>query len=687
MTSSDFTSDFAIVLGVAAVTSVVFRLLKQPSVLGYLGAGLIVGPYVPLPVFVDAHRVEALSEFGVVLVMFSVGLEFRLARLFRVVPTSGLVGLTQVGFLSWLGFALGRSMDFSPEASLFLGTSIAISSTMVVSKVYESVHVTADVREFVFGTLVVQDLLAIVIVAAMTAVAAGSGVTAEEVAGTVGRLGAVLVGLLAGGLLVVPMLVRLVRGMGDPATAVVVTVGLGFVMALVARELGYSVALGAFLAGTLVAESGEGHAIESELRPIKDIFAAVFFVSVGMTVDPRLVVANWKEALSIAAVVVGGQLVATTIAGLLSGNGLRRSVIAGASFGQVGEFAFIIAGIGRAAGVVPRSMQPILVTVAVLTAFTTPLAVRASGSLVSALERFLPTRFRTSLSLYEGWLEKVREEQSSPVEKSRFVRIVSALALDAALLIGISVATSVYESELCEIVGSVLRMRNPAERDLVVGIALLVSTPLFVGMFVSSRALGKLAAKRIFGQDSPPSSSTPGPSGAAAAFVRLGVQLMVLLAFGIPFSLVVAPVVGGTPLLGIVVVAAVVAVVLVYRAAGALDRDVRSGAATMLALLSQEAQQEEEAPPTPRESSMPGLADTPGVKLRDGAFAVGKTLATLDLRACTGATVVALRRADRNVVVPTGREALAAGDFLVVAGDDTARSAAERLLLHGPESV
>lgn len=677
MRSSDFTSDFALVLGVAAVTSVVFRWLRQPAILGYLGAGLIVGPYVPLPVFVDPHRVEALSEFGVVLVMFSVGLEFRLARLFRVIPTSGLVGLTQIGCLSSVGFALGRTMGYGHEASLFLGTSIAISSTMVVSKVYESTPVTADVREFVFGTLVVQDLLAIVLVAAMTAVAAGAGVTAEEMASTVGRLAAVLLGLLAGGLLVVPLLVRLVRGLGDPATAVVVPVGLAFGLAVLARELGYSVALGAFLAGTLVAESGEGHAIEHELRAVKDIFAAVFFVSVGMTVDPRLALAHAREAFVVAAIVVVGQLLATTVAGVLSGNGLRRSVIAGASFGQIGEFAFILAGIGRAAGVVPRSMQPILVSVAVLTAFTTPLALRASNSLVSAIDQRLPARFRTSLSLYEGWLEKAREEQSTPVEKSRLRRIVSALALDAALLVGIAGATAFFESDLRAIVGSVLEVGASLQKDIVVGIALLLSAPPIVGLFVSSRALGNLAAARIFGDESAPDRFRGGE-----AFVRLGVQLMVLLAFGIPYSLVVATVVGGTPLLGVAVITLAVAAALLYRAAGALERDIRSGAETMLAILSHESHAPEDAPA--RESTLPGLDDSPGLRLSEGAFAVGKTLSVLDLRARTGATVVGLKRRDRSVAVPTGREELTAGDILVIAGTDAARAEAERLLLVGP---
>lgn len=671
---SSFTTDFATVLAVAAITSLISRLLRQPSVLGYLAAGLIVGPYVPIPVFADPHRVEALSEFGVVLVMFAVGLEFRLAQLLRVLPTSGLVGLMQVLGLTGLGFLVGRGLGFDREAALFLGASLGIASTMVVSNLYATVKVDPEVRELVFGTLVVQDVLAIVLVATMTAVAAGTGLSAAALASTVGRLAAVLTGMMSIGLLVVPRLVRLTQRMDDPATSSVVATGIAFATAILARELGYSVALGAFIAGMLVAESGAGSTLEHQLRSMKDVFAAVFFVSVGMSVDPSLAVEHAGTSLLLAAVVVVGQFVLTTLAGVLSGNGLRRSVIAGASFGQVGEFAFILVGIGRAAGLVPRSMPPILVTVAVITAFTTPLALRSSERLVRRLDRLLPARLSTSLSLYEAWLERIRREAGTRESRSRTRLVLGAILLDAAMLVGLFAATVVFGDDLRSFVGRMMPLRASAQQDVVVGVASLLATPLTVGLLRSTRALGDAVAARSW-----PKGASSSSADSAARLVGLGVQSMALLGVLLPASLVLAPMVGGTPILLVGGVAILVAFVALYRAAGAVDRDVRSGLATMIALLATT----DGAPVTPDPSpaaQLPGLGATHTFVLQEGAASVGRTLASLDLRARTGATVVALVRGDSTVLVPTGREALSVGDGLVLAGTKASVRDAQRLL-------
>ncbi|MFT5584789.1 MAG: CPA2 family monovalent cation:H+ antiporter-2, partial [Cognaticolwellia sp.] len=380
--SLDLVQDLGIALSMAAGMGLLAKRLGQPPVLGYLLAGLLVGPYIPIPVFADGERTHALSELGIVLVMFVVGLELRIKRLIKVLPTAGATALIEVGALLLAGIGVGTALGWGAQGALFLGASIAISSTMIVSNVFTGQGVTGPLRGYVMSVLVVQDVLAIVLAAVLTAVAAGQGLEPVALAAVVGRLAAVLVGILAFGVFLVPPLIRRVKALGSKELLVVVCAGLCFGLAFAAESLGYSVALGAFLAGVLVAESGEGHHVEHAMEPVRDIFAAIFFVAIGMSVDPRLALANLPVALAVSGLVVVVQLLSVGFAGVLSGNGLRRSVRAGLSLGQVGEFGFILSAIGIQAGVAPAELAPIVVTVAVLTSFTTPIAIRHSEGLV-----------------------------------------------------------------------------------------------------------------------------------------------------------------------------------------------------------------------------------------------------------------------------------------------------------------
>ena len=258
----DLLKSLAVVLGVAAVTGIVSRRLRQPVVLGYIVAGLVVGPHVPIPLVADPAVVHTLSELGVILLMFSLGLEFSLRKLFRVGPSVAVTAVVQCSLLLWLGFVTGRLFGWTARESLFTGAIIAISSTTIIAKAFEEQGITGKLRELVVGVLIVEDLIAILLMATLTAIATGAGLSPMSLARTTARLGVFLVALVVVGLLVVPRAMRRITAMGRPETTIVASVGLCFAMALLARELGYSVALGAFIAGSLVAESGEEKAIE-----------------------------------------------------------------------------------------------------------------------------------------------------------------------------------------------------------------------------------------------------------------------------------------------------------------------------------------------------------------------------------------------------------------------------------------
>jgi len=674
MHGAAFVSDLAVVLGVAAITGVLARLMKQPTILGYLLAGLIVGPHIPVPVFADPERVGALAEFGVILVMFAIGLEFRIGKLVRVLPVSGLTGIIQVSVLIWSGFTLGQWLQWSTIESVFLGSCVAISSTMVVSKVYEQRPVGQDVRRYVFGVLIIQDVVAIVLIAAMTAIVAGGGLAPAELAVTVGRLAVVLVGMVVGGLLIVPRLVRAVAALNSVEILSVVSIGLCFVIALLAEQLGYSVALGAFIAGILVAESGRGSQVEHLIQPVRDMFAAVFFVSTGMTVDPGLAMAHMPTTGLVFAVIVLGQFLSVSLAGVLSGNGLRRSITAGLSLGQIGEFSFILASIGIAAEVVRSDLQPILVTVAILTAFTTPLLLGAVDHIVEGVDRLLPPRMQALLGLYEEWSERIRTKRDDR-ERPLTRRAIRALALDAAALIVILVSTVVGRARASSELATRLEVSPEVAPWLVVGGALLLGLPFLIGLLRNTISVSRLLADAVAPPDLDPRSG----ARLVNRTIRMTVYLIVVLGVGVPAVAVLRPLTGGpygVSLLGIVVAAIGL---YLWRNAGFVDHELRSAAEQIADVLSRQGGDDRgEVLSDP--SLIPGMDSVFGLRISEKSSAVGQTLAEINLRALTGATVVAIRRGAGNVVLPTGHERIEPEDVLAITGTSEAvREAMARL--------
>jgi len=679
MHEATFVADLAVVLGVAGVTSLLARMARQPTILGYLFAGLIVGPYIPIPVFADPDRVRAMAEFGVLLVMFAIGLEFRISKLVSVLPLSGVTGLVQVSFLMWCGFSLGQLLGWTTVESVFLGASIAISSTMIVSKVFEQHPVAPEVRQYVFGVLVVQDLLAILLIAAMTGVAAGGGLAPAELMTTLGGLAAVLSGLLVGGLLIVPRLMRAVVRLQSPEILGVVSIGLCFGIAELAASLGYSVALGAFVAGMLVAESGNGATVEHLIRPVRDVFAAIFFVSIGMTVDPLQAFGSLQVAFLVFLVVVVGQFVSVSTVGLLSGNGLSRSVTAALSLGQIGEFGFIIASIGIGAGVVRPELQSIVVTVAVLTAFTTPLFLSTADRVVSAIDRRMPVRVQHLLSLHEEWLERSRISAN----RSGLVRrAVRASVFDTVVLIALTGVTLALQSEVSGWIQGRFDVSRLQARSLIGGVVLLVAVPFFAALFRNTRQISRLVSARIL-----PSEGVPTPSARIAAnALRVTLHLVIVLAVGLPTIAILRPFTSGA--YGATVLALVVGGIALHlwRSTRVLEDEFRSGAEQIADALREQGEAKD-VTTLIDPSLIPGLDAVQGITLGERSYAVDKTLADVDLRCRTGATVVAIHRGGSDVLLPTGHEKLIAGDVLAVTGTQEALEKAKRALVQGEENA
>ena len=431
-------ADLAMVLGVAALTTVACQRIRLPVVVGYLFAGLIIGPHLPIPLVADQGNVHTLSELGVILLMFSLGLEFSLRKLLRSGPSAALVALIQGGFMAWAGFLAGRFLGWGAIESVFAGAALAVSSTMIIARVFEAMNAKGPLADLVLSTLIVQDLLAILMLTLLTAVGSGAGLSLPAFLLTLARLAGFLVVVTLLGRWILPRFVRWVADTGSSETLLVTVVGLCFAFSLLAAKAGYSVALGAFLAGMIVAESGRERQVEHLVHPLRDMFVAVFFVSIGMMIDPGQLLPNWKGLLLFILLVLGGKILSGALGGLLGGNSLRNSIRAGAGLAQIGEFSFIIAALGQSLGVVGPALFPVLAATCALTTLTTPLLVHHSEGLADHIERRLPRRIRHFLLHHRAAMGHLR---SLPFRKAAWFHLrrpFGYLLLDS-LLVALSV--------------------------------------------------------------------------------------------------------------------------------------------------------------------------------------------------------------------------------------------------------
>jgi monovalent cation:H+ antiporter-2, CPA2 family len=676
----EFLKALAMVLCVAAVTSVVFQRLRQPVVLGYIIAGLIIGPHVPIPLVANVETVQTLSEVGVILLMFSLGLEFSLRKLLHVGPTAGITALIQCALMIWLGFVVGRAFGWTTQESLFTGALIAISSTTIIAKAFDEQKVRGKLREIVVGILIVEDLIAILLMAVLTAVSSGAKLSSGDLALTIGRLVAFLVGLVAVGLLIIPRAVRAIIRLKRPETTLVSSVGICFAIALLAQEMGYSVALGAFLAGSLVSESGEAKEVEHLVEPVRDVFAAVFFVSVGMLIDPALVARYWVAIAVLTGLVVVGKVVGVSLGAFLTGNGVRTSVQSGMSLAQIGEFSFIIAGLGLSLGASRDFLYPVAVTVSAVTTLTTPWLIRASGPVASYVDRKLPLALQTFVSLYGTWIENLRSPNRRRTPGASIRRLVRLLVLDAALLVAVVIGTSVSLKTLVSFIEGRIGVSGPLARGVVIAGACLLALPFCVGIVRVARRLGLSLAE----QSLPATAS--GKLDLAAAPRRalvVTLQLASVLIVGVPLLALTQPFIPGFQ--GALLLLALLLALGIgfWRSATNLQGHVRAGAQAIVQALASQSRGNAhggEDSLTNIRALLPGLGEPVPVRLEGSSPAVGKTLAELNLRGLTGATVLAIRRGDGGLVVPSAQDVLREGDILALAGTHEAIAAARAVL-------
>lgn len=386
--------DLAVMLGLAGLVILLFQRIHQPVVLGYLVAGMIVGPYTPPRAFVsDISNIRILSELGVIFLMFSLGLEFSFQKLTRVGFSASVIGVIEVVLMTAIGYCAGWIMGWSHYNCLFLGAALSISSTTIIIKAVDELKLkTKRFAELIFGVLIVEDLLAILLLVALTTLVSTKNLLSIDILYAGFQLILVVGGWFIIGYFIVPPLFRRLTPYVSQETLTIISVALCLMLVSIAAKFHYSTALGAFIMGSILAETTLIHRIENAVRPIRDIFGAVFFISVGMLVDPIVILENWKIVLVISLVTVIGKIITTSLAALLTGQSLNTSVRVGFGMAQIGEFSFIIAALGLSLGIVNEILYPLIVAVSVITTFTTPYFIRFSGYISNLLERRLPKR-------------------------------------------------------------------------------------------------------------------------------------------------------------------------------------------------------------------------------------------------------------------------------------------------------
>lgn len=405
----DLLRDLAIILGLAGVVSLLFRRLGQPVVLGYILSGILAGPNVPwIPTVSDIPNIQVLAELGIIFLLFSLGLEFSFAKLAKTGLASTSIALIEITAMGAIGYAGGMAMNWSMLDSVFLGGMLSISSTTIIIKAIDELNLKAQrFTQVVYGVLIVEDLVAILILIALSAIAVSREIHGMALLVSLGKLAFILPFVILAGLYLTPRTLRLARRWLNDEALLIVSLAFCLGLVFLSSALGYSGALGAFTAGAILAESVEGRKIEELVNPVRNLFGAIFFVSVGMLFQLQVLKDHGWAVVLITLVTVVGKAIATGLGALIAGQGTKTSVQVGFSMAQIGEFSFIIAGLGASLNVTSGILYPLAIVVALVTSFTTPYMIRWSGKFSEWLDNKIPIRGKNFLRRYETGLRRI----------------------------------------------------------------------------------------------------------------------------------------------------------------------------------------------------------------------------------------------------------------------------------------
>ena len=403
-------SDLGLILMTAAVAVLLFKKIKQPLVLGYLIAGFLAGNHFDFfPSIKDIKSVEVWAEIGVIFLLFSLGLEFSFKKLMKVGGTASITAITQILSMIVIGYLVGQWIGWKPMDSIFLGVILSISSTTIILKTFDELGVkTQKFAGIVIGSLIVQDIVAILMMVLLSTIAVSQQFSGSELLLSVFKLLFFLTIWFVGGIFFIPTLLKKAKNLLTDEMLLIISLALCLMMVILAANVGFSPALGAFIMGSIIAETTQAEHIEHLVKPVKDLFGAVFFVSVGMLINPETLYEYAFPVAILTFVVILGQSISSTIGALLSGQPLKQSVQTGMSLSQIGEFSFIIATLGMTLNVTSDFLYPIVVAVSAVTTFTTPFMVKFATPFSEYLEKKLPRKWIKKIERYSANAQSIK---------------------------------------------------------------------------------------------------------------------------------------------------------------------------------------------------------------------------------------------------------------------------------------
>jgi len=638
-------SDLALILSSAGVTTLIFKKLKQPLVLGYIIAGLLVGPYFDFfPTITGYENVQTWSEIGVIFLLFTLGLEFSFKKLMKVGGTASITSIVQIICMLLLGYLGGQLMGWPWIDSIFLGAILSISSTTIIIRAFDELGVkNKKFASVVFGALIVEDLVAIVLMVLLTTLAVSREFAGAEMLFSILKLVFFLVLWFAAGIFFIPSFLKATKKLMNEETMLVVSIGLCFVMVMLASTAGFSPALGAFIMGSILAETTEAEKIEHLVKPVKDLFGAVFFVSVGMLIDPAVLGEYFVPIVIVTFITIFGKTFSTFLGALLSGQPLKQSVQTGMSLAQIGEFSFIIASLGLTLKVTSPFLYPVTVAVSAITTFTTPYLIKFSEPFYGWLEKRLPPAWVASLNRYSTGAQHINAESEWQILLKSYFHIVAINGVVATgVIVLFSQILAPYFMEYIE--------HKTWGSIVICVVALLCIAPFLWTM--AAKKIGKTAYASLW-----LNKYNRGPIVALeASRVALAVFLTGFLFdqfFPVQTAFVLA------------VIVVIVAVVIFSRKLQSFSVKIEE----RFILNLNERELKESASRIDKLSPWDAHIAYFDVS-SDYSFIIGRQLSDLQLRERYGINIVLIARGEKNILAPARDEVIYPGDRIAVIGTD-----------------
>lgn len=652
-----FLTDLAIITGIAAAASLLFQRMRLPLVFGLLVAGVIIGPNTPPFQLVSSiDTLQTLADLGVVLLLFGLGLEFELRLVRRVGGPALLITTVELLVMFWLGFEAALLLGWDRTDAIFVGAMLGISSTaIIVTTLRELGRLEEESSRILFAVLVLEDLAAVIVLVLLGGYAATGGLPLADAAGVLGRMLLFLVVLVLGGLLVIPRAMDAIANRFPPEVIVLTLLGLGLGAAAVSGLFDFHVGLGAFLMGTVLAEAKRRHEFMERLRPIHDLFTAIFFVSIGTLVDFRVLVDYAGPIALLCALLIVGKMLGGALPALLAGYAPGTALSVGAALAQVGEFSFVIAALGLSTGAMDPALFSVIVGAAAVTSFTSPLTIRYVDKVGAGLGKLVPNAVRTYVHSYAAWMREARSDERKPAAAVTRPRRDAILAgVLAATLLGAGFVLQPWSIGLLMSVG--------LSEDL----ALLAHWGLVAAFVVPAVWEVVRSVERWIDASRPPDAERT--KGLRRA-VRSTILVVTTIMFGLPLIAATAPFVDNT---AVVVAWLLVVATLGLALAGQVRALHRRLTDTIEKVLHADRQESDTPEILERLYSGPFPLDvgTGTFTVEADSWVVGRTLAELGIRKATGATIIYVEGPDGLQQVATPSTMLRAGDRVALMGSE-----------------